>query len=178
MFDPDPPFRPVHRRDGYLPLEDLGRIGDGETAALVGLDGSIPWMCLPRFDSEPVFCGLLDHAIGGHFTIAPTDPVTARQRYEPDTAVLITEIQSATGLVRLTDAFALRPGADLTDDSSADRAELIRSATVLDGHVELVVDVQPRGGASIRPAAGGMRILMPRRPELTVHVRSNRPLNG
>ncbi|HEU0240528.1 MAG TPA: glycoside hydrolase family 15 protein [Micromonosporaceae bacterium] len=178
MFDPDPPFRPIRTRDGYLPLEDLGLIGDGETAALVGLDGSIPWMCLPRFDSEPVFCGLLDHAIGGHFTIAPTDPVTARQRYEPDTAVLITEIQSATGLVRLTDAFALCPGADLTDDSSADRAELIRSATVLDGHVELVVDVQPRGGGSTRAAAGGMQILVSRRPELTVHLRSSRPLDG
>ncbi|MFJ2164904.1 trehalase-like domain-containing protein [Streptomyces griseofuscus] len=71
MYDPDPPFRAVRRRDGYLPLEDLGLIGDGTTAALVGLDGSIPWMCLPRFDSDPVFCALLDHARGGHFTVAP-----------------------------------------------------------------------------------------------------------
>lgn len=53
MHDPDPPFRPVRRREGYLPLEDLGLVGDGATAALVGLDGSIPWMCLPRFDAEP-----------------------------------------------------------------------------------------------------------------------------
>src|SRR5262249_36874164 len=114
MFDPDPAFRPVRRRDGYLPLEDLGLIGDGETAALVGIDGSIPWLCLPRFDSDAVFCGLLDHAGGGHFTIAPAEPLTARQRYEPDTAVLTTEMTCATGVVRLTDAFALRPGADLT----------------------------------------------------------------
>src|SRR5262245_4931398 len=148
MFDPNPNFRPIRARDGYPPLEDLGLIGDGETAALVGMDGSIPWMCLPRFDSEPVFCGLLDHARGGHFTIAPAYPQSARQRYEPDSAVLITEITCATGVVRLTDAFAIRPGADLTDDSSAGRAELIRSATVLDGHVELIVDMQPRGGAS------------------------------
>jgi GH15 family glucan-1,4-alpha-glucosidase len=178
MFDPDPASRPIRTRDGYLPLEDLGLIGDGETAALVGVDGSIPWMCLPQFDSEPVFCGLLDHAGGGHFTIAPAFPQTARQRYEPDTAVLTTEIACATGRVRLTDAFALRPGADLTDDSSAGRAEVIRSATVLDGHVELVVDIQPRGGASTRAAAGGIQILMPRRPDLIVHVRSSRPLDG
>ncbi len=42
MLDLDPPFRPPHRRDGYLRLEDLGLIGDGTTAALVGVDGSIP----------------------------------------------------------------------------------------------------------------------------------------
>ena len=64
MIDADPPFRPVRRRDGYLALEDMGLIGDGTTAALVGLDGSIDWLCLPRFDSEPLFCGLLD-AIAG-----------------------------------------------------------------------------------------------------------------
>jgi len=178
MFDPNPAFRPVHRRDGYLPLEDLGLIGDGETAALVGIDGSIPWLCLPRLDSEPVFCGLLDHAHGGHFIVGPTDLQAARQRYEPDTAVLITEMTCATGVVRVTDAFALRPGADLTDHTAADRAELIRSATVLDGHVELVVDVQPRGGASRRAAAGGVQILMPRRPDLALHLRSSGPLDG
>ncbi|MGW3922515.1 trehalase-like domain-containing protein, partial [Streptomyces sp. NPDC005093] len=82
MHDPDPPFRPVRRREGYLPLEDLGLIGDGATAALVGLDGSISWMCLPRFDAEPLFCSLLDQARGGHFTLAPEDLVEARQRYE------------------------------------------------------------------------------------------------
>jgi GH15 family glucan-1,4-alpha-glucosidase len=71
MHDPDPPFRPIRRVDGYLRLEDYGLIGDGATAALVGVDGSIPWLCIPRFDAEPLFCGLLDHASGGSFTIAP-----------------------------------------------------------------------------------------------------------
>ncbi|MFF4771449.1 trehalase-like domain-containing protein [Microtetraspora fusca] len=85
MLNPDPPFRPVRRRDGYLPLEDLGLIGDGATAALVGLDGSIPWLCLPRFDAEPLFCALLDHARGGHFTMTPEELREARQWYEPDT---------------------------------------------------------------------------------------------
>src|SRR3569833_108732 len=85
MLDLDPPFRPVRLHGGYLPLEDLGLLGDGATAALVGLDGSIPWMCVPRFDSEPLFCGLLDQAHGGRFTMAPEDPAEARQRYAPDT---------------------------------------------------------------------------------------------
>jgi GH15 family glucan-1,4-alpha-glucosidase len=178
MFDPDPAFRPVRVRDGYVPLEDLGLIGDGETAALVGMDGTLGWLCLPRFDSDPVFCGLLDHAQGGHFTIAPRGLRTARQRYEPDTAVLTTEMTCDTGVVRVTDAFALRPGADLTDDTAAGRAELIRSATVLDGQVELVVDIAPRGGATTRLAAGGLQVLMARRPDLSLHVRSSQPLAG
>src|SRR5262245_59358828 len=66
MLELKPVFRQVHRNGEYLRLEDMGLIGDGTTAALVGLDGSIPWLCLPRFDSEPVFCGLLDVAKGGH----------------------------------------------------------------------------------------------------------------
>src|SRR5215470_19227963 len=147
MLETDPSFRPVRVSEGYPPLEDLGLIGDGETVALVGLDGSIRWLCLPRFDSEPVFCGLLDWERGGHFTITPDELTEARQRYEPDTGVLITELRSATGLIRLTDALVLRSGADLTDDAPANRAELVRSAVVLSGHVRLRVDLQPRGGA-------------------------------
>ena len=100
----------MHRRDGYLALEDMGLIGDGTTSALVGLDGSIPWLCLPRFDSEPLFCGLLDHARGGSFTVAPEEVIEARQRYEPDTAVLVTELRSPTAVLVVTDALALRPG--------------------------------------------------------------------
>ncbi|MGP4015257.1 glycoside hydrolase family 15 protein [Saccharopolyspora sp. 5N708] len=176
MLDPDPPFRPLRRHDGYLPLEDLGLVGDGTTAALVGLDGSIPWLCLPRFDSEPLFCGLLDHARGGHFTVAPDDAVQARQRYEPDTAVLTTELASAGGRVRITDALALRSGADLTDDTPAQRAELVRSAVVTDGDVRLRVELRPRGGVQMRSLFSGLELRVAGRPDLRLHLRSNRPL--
>ncbi|WP_413098361.1 glycoside hydrolase family 15 protein [Streptomyces sp. Inha503] len=175
MLDPDPPFRPVRRREGYLPLEDLGLIGDGTTSALVGLDGSIPWMCLPRFDSEPLFCGLLDHARGGHFTLAPEELVEARQRYEPDTGVLTTELRSTTGLVRVTDALTVRRGADLTDDLPAGRCELVRSAVVLAGHVRLRVALEPRGGGTVRTLFSGLELRPSRRPDLRLHLRSNRP---
>src|SRR5919106_4377987 len=163
---------------GYPPLADLGLIGDGSTAALVGLDGSVRWMCVPSFDSEPVFCALLDHTRGGEYRVAPDGLVEARQRYEPDTGVLITELRSDTGVVQLTDALALRSGADLTDDAPAAHEELVRSAVVLTGRVRLRVDVQPRGGARVRPAFNGLAVECQRRPKLRLHLRSNRPLAG
>ncbi|WP_042381899.1 glycoside hydrolase family 15 protein [Streptacidiphilus melanogenes] len=178
MLNVDPPFRPVRARDGYLPLEDFGLVGDGSTAALVGLDGSIGWMCLPRFGSEPLFCGLLDHARGGHFTVAPDGLTEARQRYEPDTGVLVTEMRGPAGLVRVTDALLLRSGADLTDDAPQSRSELVRSALVLDGDVRLRVDLEPRGGALTRALFSGLEIQVPRRPDLRLHLRSNLPLDS
>jgi GH15 family glucan-1,4-alpha-glucosidase len=178
VFDPDPSFRPLRRRDGYLALEDMGLVGDGTTSALVGLDGTIPWLCLPRFDSEPLFCGLLDDARGGCFTVAPDEVVEARQRYEPDTAVLITELRSPTGLVAVTDALALRPGTDLSDDAPAGHRQLIRSAVVLDGSVRLRVELDPRGGASARRAAGGLSVEAQGRHDLDLHLRCNRSLES
>ena len=178
MLRADPPFRRVGRRDGYLALEDLGLIGDGTTAALVGLDGSILWLCLPRFDSEPLFCSLLDNAGGGSFTVAPDEVIEARQKYEPDTAVLVTELRSPTGTLAVTDALALRPGAVLSDDAPAGRQELMRSAVVLEGSVRVRVEIDPWGGATARAAAGGLGVAARRRPDLDLHVRSNRTLEG
>jgi GH15 family glucan-1,4-alpha-glucosidase len=178
VLDADPSFRPVPRREGYLALEDLGLIGDGTTCALVGLDGSVPWMCLPRFDSEPLFCGLLDHGRGGVFTVAPDEVLEARQRYEPDTAVLVTELRGPSGVLAVTDALALRPGSVLSDDAPAGRRELIRSAVVLEGTVRVRVEIEPRGGASALAAAGGLAVRAWRRPDLELHVRCNRSLDG
>jgi alpha,alpha-trehalase len=178
VLDADPSFRPVRRRDGYLALEDMGLIGDGTTSALVGLDGSVLWLCLPRFDSEPLFCGLLDHAQGGRFTVASDEVTEARQRYEPDTAVLVTEMRSPTGLLAVTDALALHPGTDLSEDAPAGRQELIRSAVVLDGSVRVRVELEPREGASAEAAAGGLSVNAWRRHDLDLHLRCNRPLES
>ena len=178
MLEPDPPFRPIQSHGGYPPLADLGLIGDGATAALVGLDGGISWMCVPNFDSEPLFCALLDHARGGEFSVRPEGLVEARQWYETDTGVLITEFRSDTGVVRLTDALALRSGADLTDDAAANRGELVRSAVVLTGSVRLHVSLQPRGGAKPSPAYNGLAVECARQPTLRLHLRSNRALSG
>ncbi|MFI7421115.1 glycoside hydrolase family 15 protein [Nonomuraea sp. NPDC049684] len=178
MLDLDPPFRPVRHRDGYPALEDLGLIGDGTTAALVALDGSIPWLCLPRFDSDPLLCGLLDREHGGCFTLTTDDLREARQYYEPDTAVLVTELRGPSGVVRITDALVLRAGADLSDDAGGGRGELVRSAVVLAGEVRLRAELAPRGGGQARVLGSGLEVGVSRRPDLRLHLRSDRPLTG
>ena len=178
MLELDPKFRPFQRLSGYLPLEDLGLIGDGATVALVGRDGSIPWLCVPGFDAAPLFCGLLDHAKGGHFSVTPEGLLEARQQYETDSGVLTTELRTATGLVRITDALALRSRADLTDDAPAERRELVRSVVVLAGSARIEVSVGPRGGARAHPAFNGLEVRAFSRPDMRLHLRANRPLTG
>jgi GH15 family glucan-1,4-alpha-glucosidase len=80
--------------------------------------------------------------------------------------------------VRVTDALALRSGADLTDGAPADRCELIRSAVVLAGSVRLRSDFEPRGGAQTRALFSGLEVRPSRQPGLRLHLRSNRPLTG
>jgi GH15 family glucan-1,4-alpha-glucosidase len=172
------PFRPIRRTGGYLPLEDHGLIGDGSTSALVGRDGSISWLCVPRFDSPPLFCGLLDADRGGAFTVAPEDLTESRQFYEPDTGVLVTEMQGRSGLVRVTDALTFRSGADLTEDAPAARGELLRSVEVLGGPTRLRVEVRPRGGARAEKRGGGLELRCASRPDLDLRLRTTAPIQG
>ncbi|HXF93236.1 MAG TPA: glycoside hydrolase family 15 protein [Nitrospiraceae bacterium] len=169
------PLRPI---DGYLPIEDHGLIGDGATAALVGRDGAVSWLCVPRFDSPPLFCHLLDATDGGAFTVAPEGMREARQFYEADSAVLVTEMRTATGTIRVTDAFPLRSGADLAEDQPATRRELLRSAVVLEGQVRLRIEIAPHGGAEGEPCGDGVAIRCKGRPDLDLHLSSTVPLKG
>jgi GH15 family glucan-1,4-alpha-glucosidase len=87
-----------------MKLECYGFIGDMHTCALVGLDGSIDWLCLPRFDSNAVFAALLGDAKNGCWKIAPVDPVIkATHAYRKDTLILETQFETATGVVRVVD---------------------------------------------------------------------------
>jgi GH15 family glucan-1,4-alpha-glucosidase len=92
-----------------LPLEDYALIGDTQTAALVGRDGSIDWLCLPRFDSGACFAALLGTERHGLWRIAPAGPVErVERRYRPDTLVLETDFHTATGAVRVVDCMPPR----------------------------------------------------------------------
>ncbi|MPY36642.1 glycoside hydrolase family 15 protein [Streptomyces adustus] len=94
----------------HPPIEDYALIGDEQTAALVGRDGSVDWLCVPRFDSAACFARLLGDEDNGHWRIAPKDvegPCT-RRAYRPDTLVLDTEWDTPDGTVRVTDLMPQR----------------------------------------------------------------------
>jgi GH15 family glucan-1,4-alpha-glucosidase len=92
-----------------LPLEDYALIGDTRTAALVGKDGSVDWLCLPRFDSGACFAALLGDERAGRWVVAPAGGVRrVQRRYRPGTVVLETEFETEDGAVRIVDAMATR----------------------------------------------------------------------
>jgi GH15 family glucan-1,4-alpha-glucosidase len=90
-------------------MEDYAIIGDSHTAAIVGADGSIDWLCLPRFDSSACFASLLGTDEHGSWRIAPAEEVVSRtRRYRPGTLVLETEFETANGAVRVIDCMPPR----------------------------------------------------------------------
>ncbi|GAB3923862.1 glycoside hydrolase family 15 [Microlunatus endophyticus] len=114
-------------------IEDYGLIGDCRSVALISKQGSIDWLCLPRFDSPAVFCGLLGTDDHGHWSLAPADEVLeSRRRYLPDTFVLQTTLRTATGVVEVVELMPV-------DHHPA----IIRRITCLEGevrmHQELVI---------------------------------------
>jgi len=135
---PDYPIAP--RTDGYSPLASYAAIGDGRTAALVALDGSVDWLCLPDLDSPAVFGALLDAKAGGSFTLRPEIPFRAVRRYLPGTNVLETTFKTASGTIRVTDALTV-PGRELSP-----QRELVRVIEAVTGSVPVGWEVTPRFG--------------------------------
>jgi GH15 family glucan-1,4-alpha-glucosidase len=125
-----------------LPIEDYAALGDGNTAALVGRDGSIDWLCLPRFDSHACFAALLGDPDNGRWLIGPAGRHTSTRRYVGDTGVLETTYTSRRGTVVVTD---LMPVNDK-------RADLVRRITGVEGSMRMVHEwvVRPDYGR-IRP---------------------------
>ena len=116
------------RRRSSLRIEDYGLIGDMHAAALVGRDGSVDWLCLPRFDSPSCFSALLGDARHGRWLLAPAGEVRASsRRYVPGTLILETDFETADGLVRVIDFMPRRGQGPPTSDADRRGPEAARS---------------------------------------------------
>jgi len=125
------------------PLEDYALIADGRSAALVSRDGSVDWLCWPRFDSDACFAALVGTPLNGHWSLAPEGDVLRRERrYEPDTLVLQTDIETADGAVRVTDFMPSATPAHA--NPAADAPALVRIVTGLRGTVTMRSTLAPR----------------------------------
>jgi GH15 family glucan-1,4-alpha-glucosidase len=125
----------------YPLIADHGLIGDLQTAALVGTDGTIDWFCAPRFDSPSIFGSLLDHERGGHLRMRPTvEAYTSKQMYLADTAVLITRFLTEAGVGEIVDFMPI--AADAKDTSR--RHRLVRLVRCVRGEMTFRVEIAPR----------------------------------
>jgi GH15 family glucan-1,4-alpha-glucosidase len=129
---------------GAVRIEDYGLIGDMQAAALVGRDGSVDWLCLPRFDSASCFAGLLGDERHGRWLLAPAREVRASsRRYRPGTLVLETDFETADGAVRIIDFMPRRGDGP---------PRLMRIVEGLRGRVPMRMDMRIRPDyASIQP---------------------------
>lgn len=143
-----------------LPIESYGVIGDLHTAALVGLNGSIDWLCFPKFDSPSVFAAILDDEKGGRFQIAPTcEGVTRKQMYFPDTNVLITRFLSPNGLAEVTDFMPVgEPAPGHGPHDLVRRVEVVRGSMPMRAFCRPAFDYA-RADHRVELAPGGARFV-------------------
>jgi len=115
-----------------LPIEQYALIGDCHTAALVGSDGSIDWLCVPRFDSGACFAALLGGPEHGRWRIGPSGKITAvRRKYREGTLILETDFETAEGRARLTDFMP----------ASRTRLDVVRIVEGLSGRVAMSLEL-------------------------------------
>jgi len=122
----------------YKSISEYGVIGDMHSAALVGSDGSIDWLCFPRFDSPSVFAAILDDEKGGRFRINPVGDYRCDQSYLPHSNILVTTFETASGVATITDFMPI--GENVTQCAH----ELVRVVRCLQGRIEFQVLYEPR----------------------------------
>jgi GH15 family glucan-1,4-alpha-glucosidase len=123
----------------YPPIEDHALIGDMHTVALVGKDGTIDWLCLPRFDSPSVFAALLDDQKGGRFSIAPeSGEWSTKQFYWPESNVLVTRFLSEAGVGQVTDFMPVGVAPDVQG-----RHQVVRRVQAVRGQMRFRLLCQP-----------------------------------
>ena len=164
----------------FCALENYAIIGDSRSAALVALNGSIDWLCWPRFDSPALFAGMLDPEQGGHCQIQPAGSFQATRSYEDSSNVLATTFQGETGTARLTDLFFAGAEADKRQ-RLLPSAMVIRRVQCLEGAMQINVKIEPRidfgkrRAALKRRDAGSWTFPI---KEGIVHIACDAPLEG
>ena len=147
---------------GYLPIADYAIIGDAHTAALIARDGSIDWCCWPWFDSDAVFCRLLDAVRGGFMQVCPARGWNSHRAYIEDTNVLQTSFETDTGSVRITDFMPVEtPDGGHAGEDIRTTHRLIRIVEGLSGAVDVDLTFVPTFDfATVQPTvdthAGGV----------------------
>jgi GH15 family glucan-1,4-alpha-glucosidase len=144
----------------YLPIEHHGVIGDLHTAALVGMDGTIDWLCLPHFDSPSLFASILDDEKGGRFRIAAVSgEARRRQMYLPDSNVLVTRFLTPDGVGEVVDFMPIHAsgGKKRTEDH-----QLIRLVRGVRGSIPFAMECRPafdyaRASSECSPIPSGVR---------------------
>ncbi len=134
----------------FPPIGSYGFLSDCHSGALVAYDGSVEWLCLPRFDSPSVFAALLDRD-AGHFKLAPRGVIVPiSRRYEPGTLVVETTWVTDTGWLVVHDSLTIGewvetagPGSRPVTEHEADHS-LLRTMTCIDGEVEIEMECLPR----------------------------------
>lgn len=127
-------------QDGYNRLENYGVIGNLDTCALVGNDGSVDWCCFPHIESSSVFAKILDSQKGGHFAVRPSGTYESKQAYQERTNVLEVVFETSTGRATLTDFMPLK---GRNRDANLHQA-IYRKVTCDRGSVSFKVDFRPR----------------------------------
>jgi GH15 family glucan-1,4-alpha-glucosidase len=130
----------------YKPIESYGVIGDLHTVALVGMDGSIDWCCLPHFDSPSIFAAILDEQKGGFFKISSLYEAQHKQMYLPDSNVLVTRFLSRDGVGEVID---FMPVQDLSRGKKIH--QIVRVVRAVRGAVRFRLECQPAFDYARRP---------------------------
>jgi GH15 family glucan-1,4-alpha-glucosidase len=149
MCDGDPLKMQPSSDLSWPDIKDYGIIGDCRSAALVSRNGSIDWLCWPRFDKPAIFAALLDRDRGGYWRISPAEPVTIERQYVSDANVLETRFTNRHGSATLTD---LMPGAPTPSPNRfVPDHEIIRKVECVAGALELEIEFSPRADYGKRP---------------------------
>lgn len=158
----------------YQPIENYGVIGDLTTTALVGMNGSIDFMCFPAFDSPTIFARMMDKNRGGYFQIRPvSSEFKHRQRYFPDTNILLTRFLGEQGIAEISDFMAM--------EHLGHQHNLVRRIKVVRGEIPIRMVCAPKfdyarcdhtvekkdGEIIFYPSRGGLPVL---------RLRSNAPM--